>query len=535
MYSRLAQSRLPTKNRKPTGFSNPANEQFKTYPAPLMGWVTNQNLLAQDKASALVLDNFYPTETGISPRGGLVKFVTIPARCEYLMEYAGVTSLYFAATETAIYRYDDSDSGVNITSADITGQSSSNYSHVNLINSGGRFLKIVNGVNQERLFNGTSWSIPTITGISTALLSHVWLYGKRAFYIEKDTMNAWYLGVDAIQGAATLLPLTSIFSEGGSLLFGTTFSTDTGSGLDDLCVFVTTNGEVALYSGNPADDTWTLQGVFNIGKPIGKNAFFHVGGDPIIATKEGLIPLSSSFKKDRSQAKLDSFSYAIEPTYNLAVIESGNFSRWIVQKFSVQDKLLIAPPLNSSTGRGDIFVKNLKTNAWCRYTNWSPASLAVMNDTLWIGDNNGNIFKADVGGLDDAQSFECKLAYAFDNLIEDGRVKQITRGKETWRYRTDFFSKISVATDYATQFPTPPNVVPVSEKNSSKWDVSPWDTTPWGGGDQAQYKIREIWGNLNAVGENFSIQVQVVSGSTTKLDLELISLSLGFRVGYNLA
>lgn len=532
----LAAGRLPTKHRKPTGFTNQANEQVKPYPAPIRGWVTNQNLLLQDKASALVMDNFFPTETGVSPRGGLTSFVDIPAQCEFLMEYSIDTTVeYFAATATDIYKFDDSDGGTSITVADVTGQTSSDYSYINMVNSGGSFLKVVNGADDEQMYNGTTWSVPTITGVSTSALSHLWLYGRRVFYIEKNTMSAWYLGIDAISGGATELPLAAIFKDGGSLLFGTTFSTDSGEGLDDLCVFVTTNGEAAVYRGNPADATWELQGVYKIGRPIGKNAFFHIGGDPIIATKEGMIPLSSAIQKERSQAKLDSLSYAIEPSYNFEVINSGAFSRWIVHKWSTQDKLFVAPPINSNVGKGYVFVKNLKTDAWCRYTDWDVQALAVMNDILWIGDANGNIFKGDVGGQDNGNDFECRLAYAFDNLGSDGRFKQVSRLKQTWRFRTDFNSKVSIASDYANSFMDAPNVADVNAQNSSAWDTSAWDVTPWSSGEQAEYNIREKWGNVNGVGENFSIQIQITSGSSVKLDVELISLSLGYRVGYNLA
>lgn len=537
MFRRLSQSRKQSDNRRAAGYANQATEQFKSYPAPILGLITNQNLLSQDKNSAVILDNFYPTETSVRPRGGLSKFVDIPAKCEFMFEFNLNNNIqYFAATADSVYKFTDIDSGSSLTTSVISGQTSSNYSHINMVNAGGTYLKLVNGTDSERLYDGTTWSTPIITGVSTALLSHIWLYGKRAFYIQKNTMSAWYLGVDAIQGAATELPLAGVFRRGGSLLFGTTFSTDSGEGLDDLCVFITTNGEVAVYRGDPADvSSWELQGVYYVGYPIGKNAFFHIGGDPVIATKEGLIPLSSAIQKNRAQAKLDSLSYNIEPTYNFEVINSGEFTRWMIGKWGTQDKLFVAPPLNSGGGKGFAFVKNLKTNSWCKYTGWDIQSLSIMNDILWIGDSNGNIYKGDVGGDDNGSSFECRLAYAFDNLGSVGRYKEVTRMKEVWRYATDFTSKRSISSDYDNVFGDSPNISDVATDNEGAWDVSAWDVTAWPLNQQASYKIREEWGNVNGTGENFSIQLQVVSGNSTKLDVELISIDLGFRVGSNLA
>lgn len=533
---RLSKGRKVLENRKETGFSNQANEQFKSYPAPIAGWVTNQNALLQDKNSAVILDDFFPNETGISPRGGLSKFVDIPDKCEFMFEYDdGGEVDYFAATDDSVYKFNNSNSGDSLTTAEFSSQTSSDYSYINMVNAGGRYLKLVNGANAERMYNGTSWSTPTITGVSTSDLSHVWLYSNRAFYIEKGTMSAWYLGTDAIQGEAVELPLSSIFKNGGTLLFGATFSSDTGLGIDDSCVFVTTKGEVAIYVGDPAQSTWHLQGVYSLGEPIGKNAHFYIGGDLIIATKEGLIPLSSVVQKDASQAKLDSLSYAIEPTYNYEVLNSGSFSRWLVVKWGTRDKLFVAPPINSNLGKGFAFVKNLKTNAWCRYTGWDIQAMAVMADTLWIGDTSGNIFKADIGGVDNGKTFECRVAYAFDNLGQTGRYKEVTRLKETWRWRNEFFTKQSIGTDYVTNFGDPPNTSNIAGVVEGAWDTSPWDTTPWSETVQNEYKISEYWGNVCGVGENFSVQLQVVSGGSTRLDIELISIDLGYRMGQNLA
>ena len=43
-------------------------------------------------------------------------------------------------------------------------------------------------------------------------------------------MNAWYLDIDAYQGALQMIPLGGSAAKGGSLLFGATWSIDTGDG-----------------------------------------------------------------------------------------------------------------------------------------------------------------------------------------------------------------------------------------------------------------------------------------------------------------
>src|SRR5690606_5522465 len=133
--------------------------------------------------------------------------------------------------------------------------------------------------------NGTS-SPRSITGVDTDTLSHVWKYSSRLWFVGED-MSAWYLPALAVGGAATEFPLQGVFSKGGALLFGAAFSYDAGDGLDDYCVFFTTEGEFALYQGDPAD-TMTKVGVYEIGRPLHKNAHFRAGGDVGVLTDDGI-------------------------------------------------------------------------------------------------------------------------------------------------------------------------------------------------------------------------------------------------------
>src|SRR6056297_1437704 len=136
----------------------------------------------------------------------------------------------------------------------------------------------------------------TITNVATADLSQVWLFKERLFFVEKGTTSAWYLPVESIGGAATEIDLGSVFSKGGNLLFGARWSLDSGAGLDDVCLFVSDRGEVAVYEGtDPSSaDTWRLAGVYEIGDPVNKHGFFKAGGDLAILTKDGIIPVSAA-------------------------------------------------------------------------------------------------------------------------------------------------------------------------------------------------------------------------------------------------
>ena len=171
--------------------------------------------------------------------------------------------------------------------------------------------------------NGASaaGSSVAITGVTTSSLTQVWLHKARLFFVEKDSLSAWYLPAAQIGGAASELDLGAIFKKGGTLTFGASWSLDSGAGLDDVCVFVTSNGEIAVYEGDDPSSAadWRLAGVYEISRPLNKHAFFKAGGDLAILTEDGIIPVSEALRKDRAALQAVAISYPIEDAWTLAV------------------------------------------------------------------------------------------------------------------------------------------------------------------------------------------------------------------------
>lgn len=66
---------------------------------------------------------------------------------------------------------------------------------------------------------------------------------------------------------------------------------DSGNGIEDLAAFITSRGEVHVYSGtDPASaDTWQRVGTFKIPEPVGRRCLIKVGGDVGILTTQGLV------------------------------------------------------------------------------------------------------------------------------------------------------------------------------------------------------------------------------------------------------
>lgn len=88
------------------------------------------------------------------------------------------------------------------------------------------------------VYNGTSWTTaPAITftdGTTMAQLNYGWLFKNREFFLKNGTLDAYYLPVNAVGGAAALFPLGGVMKKGGSLLTGFSWSLESGDGLNDM-------------------------------------------------------------------------------------------------------------------------------------------------------------------------------------------------------------------------------------------------------------------------------------------------------------
>lgn len=535
----MSPGRLRPQNRVQSQTDKRPMGQTKTYIAPIAGLVSNQPMAVQGEQSAAVLENFWATTTGIEPRGGSVLRCATPGPVRALFEYrSGLSQTYFAADDTGVYEFSETTTDGATLTASVTGQSSGDYSTLEMQTDGGAFLSVVNGQDHMQIYDGANWQEVTagsapfaITNVATDRISHIWAYRNRQFMVEKGTLSAWYLGVNSVAGAATKLPLAGIFKKGGALLFGATWSSDSGAGMDDRCVFATDQGEFAVFSGgdpgNPND--WSLNGVFDLGQPLGRRSTLTVGGDLVVATRAGLIPISAALSKDVEQLSLESLSRNIDADWQREIAISGASDGWRLEKWQGRNRAILAPP-QSGTEQGYCYAVNLKTGAWTKITGWRPQEIGVLGGGLYYGNEAGDIYLCDVGGTDDGAPFECRACLAFDHLGAIGAMKTAHAVRGTWRYRTPINPKLSVATDYQPKFGAAPSAAQTGGRTEAAWDTGTWDQDYWASGSQA-YQIKEKWEPVSGHGRVLACQVQLTSSDTQKLDCELASIDLVYSSG----
>ena len=271
---------------------------------------------------------------------------------------------------------------------------------------------------------------------------------------------------------------------------------------------------------------WRLNGVYDIGEPLGKTATMQVGGDLIVATRVGLIPLSAAATKDSGQLKLASLSRAIAPNWERDAALAASGERWLLVKWTAGGAALVRPP--RSVGGNHCYV--VETGAWTRFTGWAVAAMAALGDDLYYGDAHGDIMRCDTGGTDCGRPFACRCCFAFDDLGAPGAVKTVHAMRSTWKHLTPIRPRMSVGRDYRPDFPPSPSSAPPMADDTPRWDIALWDKTCWPR-EVEQAKVTGRWDSVSGHGKALAVQAQLVSSTPHKLDCELVSVDLTYSTG----
>jgi len=355
-------------------------------------------------------------------------------------------------------------------------------------------------------------------------------------------MDAWCLPTHAVGGTLINIPLSGAAKRGGSLLFGAVWSTDAGDSTDDKCCFFTDQGEVLIFSGTDPTNVanWRQDGRFDISKPLGKNGHQTLGGDLLVITIDGIVPLSSAFQKDVSALSLAAISYNIEPMW-MREFRTKDAHPWTMAKWDEGDALFVTFPGGSTYNTQTVGVSNLHTGAWSRYVGWDAMCWMKLRGSLFFGTQTGTIQQVESTGLDDANwdiglnrntgnTYACKM-------IGGWEMFQVPPNQVTWfQARATFFSsareafepQLTATTDYEFRIPPPPNVAP-DPGLLDVWDQGLWDDAKW---DQPSAGIPPVkntmWVSIGETGFTHAPIVQITVGQRARPDVELISISATF-------
>ncbi len=490
--------------------------------APVGGWDASSALANMPADRAVQLKNWFPQPGWIEVRKGWkyhawnINSDTTPI--ESLMVYQGPTSAkLFSAGGGKIY---DATANAAATSS-VTGMSEDRWQHVMFGNSAGTFLWMCNGADTPRYYNGSSWTTTSITGTSITSTDFIqcWAHKARIWCVINNSQNAAYLETDAISGTATIFRLGRLFTRGGYLMAGTTWTRDGGSGPDDYQVFISSEGQVAVYAGtDPASaDTWSIVGVFNVPKPIGRRCFARLGGDVLLVTLEGVFPLSQLLPVDQSKATRVAITEKIDSAFNAAALSYGSLFGWEMAVYSAGTRLIVNIPTDELETAKQ-YVMNTITGAWCEYDAHHANCWAVMDDDVYFGGQNGAVYKADTGRTDGDQPIvavgqTAYQAFGGANVKRFSMLRPLVNTTGTNRpslgMSVDFVETSSMSTLTAAQ-----------AASGALWDVAKWDVATW---SDESVTVAD-WTNVVGIGTFGSVKFQATTGQDVGRSLWSVSL-----------
>lgn len=453
-----------------------------SYSAPVKGWDASSAIFAMKTGNAIQLKNWFPQPNYIEIRRGWQRHGRISAdstaSIETLMVWQGVSSSkMFMAADTGII-YDCTSSGT--ASSAVTGLTNARFQWTNMTTSAGAFLVICNGADAPRTYNGSAWATPSITGPTASDFIHVNVHKKRLWFVTNNSTDAYYLATDAVSGAATKFSLGANFDRGGYLVAMGTWTLDGGSGPDDFAIFVSSEGQVAVYSGtDPASaNTWALAGVFNLAKPIGRRCIIKYGNSPLLLTTAGPLLLSLSVKGNEASLTATAITAKINAAFNEAARSYSSLFGWEMSVYPKGTRLIVNIPTAENSAAKQ-YVMNTLTGAWCEFDGHDANCFLVYEGNLYFGRNNGSVAKADQTGADERTTIVATGQLAYDAMGAPGRLKRFTMVQPL--ILTEGSTRVSVGVSAdgveTSAISTPVGVVPTT----ALWDSAVWDVDVWGG------------------------------------------------------
>lgn len=455
-------------------------------PAPVGGWNVRDPESAMPATDALHLENWYPQAGYCVTRDGAIRWKEgLENLIRTLVPYNGRSgSQLFAIANDSVQNVTGSGGSWNEVFEGITSPA---VQHTQYGTSAGSFLYIVNGVDNPVLYDGTTWttitttSTPALTGGPALLssLAHVHGFKRRLFFLERNKLNFWYLAPDAIGGELFEFQLGPLCRRGGYTVAMATWTIDGGSGADDFAVFITSEGEVVVFSGSDPGTVgdWFLVGVYYIARPMGRNCFVKYGGDLLIITELGIFPLSTALKP---AGKL-SLSTKIDPAFSEAARLYKRYHGWHGLTYPKQNALIINIPIGNR--RSMQFVMNMITKAWTKFTGWDTESMVEFNGDLFYADvpqiDFSHVNKAWTGVGDVGNPVTYRAIPAYSYFGTRGLTKRVNLFQPVYRLRQSVDLNYGVNTDFVARGVE--SVVTLDPPvGASLWDTAEWDEGIWG-------------------------------------------------------
>lgn len=489
-----------------------------TLPAPYGGLNLRDDITALKLNEARILENWLPTSGQLHIRSGFSSHATGLGSGEVktLASFVGYTaSALLAGANGKIF--DVTTAGAATEKA--TGFANDRWQTALYANR----LFFVNGQDTPQVYDGSTvgaiaWSG---SGLTNTNLVNVGLVRNRLWFCENNSADVWYGAPGQITAASPLTKFSlSQIAGGGTAMAIASWSRDAGDGADDMTVFVMSTGELIIYEGDPGS-TFSLIGKYATSPPIGRQCAFHVGGELIVITRLGFLPVSAAV----GGVALD-FA-RIDPWGKIApgIVEDANLFGTLLGWHGVLHEGVVYVNVPRAAGvLSKQRVLNTRGGQWTDFTAWNGASFASFGNALYFGGSTGGIVYKVTGSTDSGSaivaiangSFQYPTAAQLTNIFEAVRPKMQAEGSVT--------GVIGVDTDFVIRSLTGQSVNIVNDTSQSPWETSPWETSSWGVIGDA----RPQWYSITGEGKSVSVKLRV---SVSSADLRWFATDVLYKPG----
>lgn len=382
-------------------------------------------------------------------------------------------------------------------------------------------LFFVNGVSTPQVYDGSTcaniaWSG---SGLTNTNLVNISLVRNRLWFCENSKADVWYANVGQITAASPLTKFQLSQIAGGGICTAVgSWSRDAGDGADDMTVFVMSTGELLVYQGDPAS-TFALIGKYMGAPPIGRRCLFKVGGELVVITELGLLPVSVAI----GGVALD--LARIDPWGKIAagIVEDarshGDLAGW--HGCLHQGVVYINVP--QATGSlSKQYVLNTRNGSWTTFTKWNGSSFCSFDGELYYGAQTGGRVNETGGASDDGTEITALASGAFVTPSNTFQSNMFTAIRPKVDASGSVSGMVGVDTDFVLRGNVSPSVSLTDTESSTPWG-SEWGS-PWGQASSSD----ATWFTITGNGRSVSARLRVTA---TSQDLRWFASDLLFKAG----
>ena len=291
-------------------------------------------------------------------------------------------------------------------------------------------------------------------------------------------------------------------------------------------------GEVIVFTGsNPSDAAnWRQEGRYEMSNPMGPTAHVNVGGDLLVATSEGIMPVSACITKDKAELGLSTITRSIKTMWRDEVLRKSGFD-WTMKKWDEYGGLFTTWPAGIRS-EWTMLATNVATGAHTRYTGWDALCFARLRTDVFFGTQDGKVMQADITGYDNGLPYTATVVGGWEIFKSPGQMVTWRQARASFQanIREIFAPQLSAAIDYEVVIPPVPSAGIATSGLDDLWDSGLWDDALWDVGIARPSATHNTgWVSIGMTGYSHAPILQITIGQGVKPDIELISISATFE------